>query len=45
MPAAGITRVPMLIETVPSGEEQEHLVPDVLQKFQMYVSEPRPPML
>lgn len=43
--AKGIQRAPMLIQTIPEGEENELLPPDVLQQRDLYVTNPRPPML
>jgi hypothetical protein len=43
--ANGIDRAPMLVQTVPEGEESEFLPPDVLQQPDLYLTNPRPPML
>lgn len=41
----GIKQAPMLIQTIPEGEEEEFLPPDVLQHQDLYLANPRPPML
>jgi hypothetical protein len=40
-----ITRVPVLVQTIAEGEENEFLPPEVQQQRDLYLTNPRPPML
>ncbi len=42
---AGHTHAPVLIQNIPDGEEGEHLPPDVQLQRDLYLSDPRPPLL
>jgi hypothetical protein len=43
--ASGQTHAPMLVEDIPTGEEREHLPPDVQADMDGYLKSPRPPLL
>lgn len=42
---AGRTHAPMLVQTIPPGEEAEHLPDEVLENAAAYLTAPRPPLL
>jgi hypothetical protein len=42
---AGHTHAPVLILDIPSGEEEEHLPPEVQMQRDAYLKDPRPPVL
>jgi hypothetical protein len=43
--AGGHTRAPVLIQNIPAGEESEFLPPEVEQQRELYLSDPRPPLV